>query len=165
MKLLDSLKEKKLYGTVSYYISNLIEKFEYDHIWIMSSGIAFNVLICLIPFTLILLTILGIYLDTAETQERLINYLNNVVPLPGDYKTQFINTLIDRTKELTSYKFLTGAIGITALFWTTSGLFTIMRDVLRKIYRIEVDLNYFVGKLSDFVKTIQIINKASVIIT
>jgi membrane protein len=151
MNLIRSLKEKKIYRTFSFYISQAIEKFENEHIWIMASGISFNILICLIPFTLILLTILGIYLDTAEAQQRLMNYLNNVIPLPGDYKVKFISTLIDRTRELSSNTFITGAIGITALFWTISGLFTAMREVLRKIFRIDEELNYFKGKIRDFV--------------
>ncbi len=120
----------------------------------MSSGISFNMLICVIPFTLILLTILGIYLDSATVQGRLINYLNSIVPLPGQYKERFIFELTDKTKELTSNTFLTGALGLAGLFWTVSGLFSVMREVLRKVYRINSELNYFIGKLRDFILVI-----------
>jgi membrane protein len=116
----------------------------------MSSGISFNMLICVIPFTLILLTILGYYLDSETVQQRLISYLNSMVPLPGQYKDRFIFELTDRTKELSSNAFITGAIGLGGLFWTVSGLFSTMREVLRRIYRIDTELNYFIGKLRDF---------------
>lgn len=153
-KIFEKITNLKIYKTLYYYIDALIDKFDNDHIWIMSSGISFNILICVIPFTLLLLTILGIYLDSELVQERLINYLNNMIPLPGQYKDRFIFELTERTKELTTNTFLTGAIGLGGLFWTVSGLFSAMREVLRKIYQINSELNYFIGKLRDFILVI-----------
>ncbi len=136
--------------TLIYYVKNLIDKFDNDHVWVLASGISFNMLICLIPFVLIILTILGIYLDSEVVHERIIRYLDSVIPLPTQYKERAIFELIERTKELTSNKFITGAIGITGMFWTVSGLFSTMRDVLNRIFRIDTDVNYFLGKLKDF---------------
>jgi membrane protein len=153
-ELIKKIKKLKIYKTLYYYIDALINKFDNDHIWIMSSGISFNMLICVIPFTLILLTILGIYLDSATVQSRLINYLDSVIPFPGQYKDRFILELTDRTKELTTNTFLTGALGLCGLFWTVSGLFSTMREVLRRIYQVNSELNYFIGKLRDFVLVI-----------
>lgn len=152
--IISSVKNSKVYKTVYYYIDNLINKFDNDHIWIMASGISFNVLICLIPFFLMMLTILGLYLDSNTVQDRLINYLNSMIPLPEQYKERLVSELIDRTKELSTNTFLTGAIGIGGLFWTVSGLFSAMREVLRKIYQVNSDLNYFIGKLRDFLLVI-----------
>ena len=101
-----------------------------------------------------LLTVLGVYLDSNTVQDRLISYLNSMIPLPGQYKERFIFELIERTKELTSNTFLTGAIGLGGLFWTVSGLFSAMREVLRKIYQVNTELNYFIGKLRDFLLVI-----------
>lgn len=153
-KLINKIKDTKIYQTLYYYINSLIEKFDNDHIWIMSSGIAFNILICVIPFTLILLTILGIYLDSTAVQERLLSYLNNMVPLPGQYKDRFIFELTERTHELTQNTFLTGVIGLCGLLWTVSGLFSTMREVLQRIYQVKSDLNYFIGKLRDLILVI-----------
>ena len=153
-KLLERIQNLKIYKTLYYYIDALLEKFDSDHIWIMSSGISFNMLICVIPFTLLLLTILGVYLDSEMVQSRLVNYLNSMVPLPGQYKDRFIFELTERTRELTANAFLTGAIGVAGLFWTVSGLFSAMREVLRRIYKVNTELNYFTGKLRDFVLVI-----------
>ncbi len=136
--------------TLIYYAKNLIEKFDNDHVWVLASGISFNMLICLIPFVLIILSILGIYLDSEVAHERIVRYLDSVIPLPEQYKERAIFELIERTKELTNNKFLTGAIGITGLFWTVSGLFSTMRDVLNRIFRIDNEANYFLEKLKDF---------------
>ncbi|MBS1550453.1 MAG: YihY/virulence factor BrkB family protein [Bacteroidetes bacterium] len=148
------IKNQKFFKTLYYYADNLIDKFDNDHIWIMSSGISFNILICLIPFFLMLLTVLGIYLDSNTVQERLVSYFNSMIPLPGQYKERFIFELIERTKELSTNTFLTGTIGLGGLFWTVSGLFSAMREVLRKIYQVNTELNYFIGKLRDFLLVI-----------
>lgn len=147
-------KELKVYKTVYFYIDKLLDKFDNDHIWIMSSGISFNMLICLIPFFLMLLTVLGIYLDSETVQVRLINYLNSMIPLPGQYKERFIFELMSKTTELTANTFLTGLIGIGGLLWTVSGLFSAMREVLRKVFNVRSELNYFIGKLRDFLLVI-----------
>ncbi|MBK8382536.1 MAG: YihY/virulence factor BrkB family protein [Ignavibacteria bacterium] len=94
------IKNQKIFQTLYYYGDKLIDKFDNDHIWIMSSGISFNILICAIPFFLMLLTVLGVYLDSNTVQDRLISYLNSMIPLPGQYKERFIFELIERTKEL-----------------------------------------------------------------
>ncbi len=153
-KFFSRITNLKLYKTVYYYIDTLLNKFDSDHIWIMSSGISFNMLICVIPFTLLLLTILGYYLDSETVQVRLIEYLNSMVPLPGQYKDRFIFELTERTKELSSNAFITGAIGLGGLFWTVSGLFSAMRDVLRRVFQVNTELNYFIGKLRDFLLVI-----------
>jgi len=148
------VKELNVYRSLYYYIDKLLDKFDNDHIWIMSSGISFNMLICLIPFFLILLTVLGIYLDSETVQIRLVNYLNSMIPLPGQYKDRFIFELMDKTTEIRANTFLTGIIGLGGLFWTVSGLFSAMREVLRKVFRVRSDLNYFIGKLRDFLLVI-----------
>lgn len=149
-KNFERIKNLNVYKTVYHYIDVLLVKFDTDHIWIMSSGISFNILMCIIPFTLMLLTVLGYYLESGEVQEKLASYLNSVVPLPGQYKDRFIFELTERTKELSSNAFLTGTLGLAGLFWTVSGLFSAMREVLRKIYGVNTELNYFIGKIRDF---------------
>lgn len=138
------------YERIYFYSSGLYKKFDRDHIWILASAVAFNLIICIVPFLLILLTVLGIYLDESNTINRISAYLTSVLPLQEDFKDKVITNLIDRTKELSSNTFITGAIGIFGLLWTASGLFSSMRDVINKIYDVFDETNYFIGKLKDF---------------
>ena len=148
---LKAFRFKLLYETVFYYIKHLYRKFEKDHIWVLSSGIAFNIVLCIIPFNLILITVLGIYLESSDTIEKFSRYLEGILPFVDTFKTKFIAYLVDRVREITSYTFITGAIGIGGLLWLMSGLFSSMRDVLNKIYNVEDNINFLIGKLRDFV--------------
>lgn len=146
---------KKFYPSfidnVIYYSKKLYEKFEKDHIWVLSSGIAFNILISIIPFFLIALTVLGIYIDSSDILNKISVYLTNILPLQDVYKEKIIKQIFELAKELTNNTFLTGTIGILALMWTMSGLFSTMRDVLNKIFVFDGYINYFAGKLRDFI--------------
>lgn len=141
---------KTFIDTIVFYSKKLYEKFEKDHIFVLSSGIAFNILISIIPFLLIALTILGVYIGSTDVLERISDYLYNFLPLQDVQKEKIIAQIFELAKELTSNTFLTGSIGIIALIWTMSGLFSAMRDVLNRIFVFDGYINYFYGKLRDF---------------
>jgi len=142
---------RSTYTNTLYYSKKLYEKFEKDHIWVLSSGIAFNILISIIPFFLIALTVLGIYIDSSNILEKISSYLTNILPVEDVFKEKVIKQIFELAKELTNNTFLTGSIGMIALIWTMSGLFSTMRDVLNKIFVFDGYINYFYGKLRDFV--------------
>ncbi|MBX7046125.1 MAG: YihY/virulence factor BrkB family protein [Ignavibacteria bacterium] len=151
------LRIKRIYITIRYYIIKLIGRFEVDHIWIMSSGIAFNFLLCIVPFLLILFTILGLYLDASISIEKLNDNLSNLVPLPVEMRNKITSELLERIKELSSNTWLTGIIGVGGMLWTVSGLFSSFRDVLSKIYNLKIEKNYFILKLRDIILSLSVI--------
>jgi membrane protein len=51
---------------------------------------------------------------------------------------------------LASNKALTAIIGTLGILWTASGLFSTIRDVLNKIFKINLEVFYVWGKLKDF---------------
>ena len=145
------LRVKRIYLTIRYYIIKLLIRFDMDHIWIMSSGIAFNFLLCIVPFLLILLSILGLYLDSSITIEKLNENLNSLIPLPTEMRNKITGELLDRIRELSSNTWLTGIIGVTGMLWTVSGLFSAFRDVLSRVYNLKIEKNYFILKLRDII--------------
>lgn len=142
---------RKTFDTTVYYSKKLYEKFEKDHIWVLSSGVAFNILISIIPFLLIALTVLGIYIDSSDILGKINIYLTNILPMQDVHKDKIIKQIFELAKELTNNTFLTGTIGVLALMWTMSGLFSTMRDVLNKIFSFDGYTNYFYGKIRDFI--------------
>ena len=143
-----------LYTVIKEYILLLLDKFDDDQIWLMSSGIAFNTLLCVVPFFLILLTILGIYLNSPTATDDLNSYLTNLIPLPPQYKDKIILELLDRTKELSANTLLSGIIATVAMIWTVSGLFSAFREVIYKVYGIRHDVHFIYLKIRDLILVI-----------
>ena len=146
-----NIKAKEILKTIWSYIKTLFVMFDKDYLFLLSSGIAFNIVLCFIPFVLILFTIVGIYLGYPETYNSLNKYLNQVLPLPADLKETIIGTLLDQARVISKNTFITGTIGIVGVMWTMSGLFGAIRDSLMKIYRLEEGYNFFYGKIRDFI--------------
>ncbi|MGH2574519.1 MAG: YihY/virulence factor BrkB family protein [Ignavibacteria bacterium] len=149
VKLKFKINLRNINEGIKYYLKGLYSKFDEDHIWIMSSGIAFDLLICLIPFNLILFSIFGLYLRSENTIDKIDTYLDNILLIPFEIKTNIKQTILSKIGEISSYATLTVIIGITGLLWTASGLFSTIRSVLNKIYKINIEVFFIWGRLRD----------------
>lgn len=142
---------KKLFESAKYYALGIYNKADEDHMWIMASAIAFNFLICLIPFTLILFSILGFYLDSEQRLSDIQLYLDRVLVLPWQLKSNITDQVLKRISELSVHSTITSIIGVAVLLWTASGLFSTIRDALNRIYKVKIEVFYLVGKFKDII--------------
>ncbi|MCI0448493.1 MAG: YihY/virulence factor BrkB family protein [Chlorobi bacterium] len=140
---------KKFYSDLKYYLAGLYHKFEEDHIWIMSASIAFNIIICIIPITLILFSIIGFYLSGENISSALDNSLNKVVGMTHELKEKISGVVLAGSGEIANNTTLTAIVGTLGILWTASGLFSTIRDVLNRIYKTRDDAFYLWGKLRD----------------
>ena len=134
---------------VIHYLKALWNKSDEDQIYILSSGIAFDFLVCIIPFNLILFSVLGLYLSSEDVLNSIDNYLDKVMLLPVEIKMNLKQTIFSRIGEISGHVTITAIIGVLGLLWTASGLFSTLRSVLNKIYKIDISIDYFMGKLKD----------------
>jgi membrane protein len=151
LKVKSGLNKKVIFENIKYYLLGIYNKASDDHMWIMASAIAFNFLICIIPFMLILFSILGMYLSSAERMGDVLVYLDKVLALPEPLKGNITGQVLKRVGEISSNTTITSIIGIIVLLWTASGLFSTIRDALNKIYKISIDVFYLLGKFKDIV--------------
>ena len=140
---------RKIYEELKYYAVGFYNKFDEDHVWIMSASIAFNIIICIIPITLILTSILGIYLQREGAEVYLNDALNKAVGLTPEFKVKIMNLILGAIDELSNNSTLTAIIGSIGILWTASGLFSTIRDVLNRIYKTRSDTFYLWAKLRD----------------
>lgn len=141
--------KKTALDNLKYYVKGLYHKFDEDHIWVMSAGIAFNLLICAIPFTLILISILGMYLSSESVVADINHYFRNVVGLTHELRAKILELVLNRIDEISRYRTLTATIGIVGMLWTASSLFSTIRDVLNRVYKVRLEVFYLWGKLKD----------------
>ena len=139
----------KFISSTKYYIIGLYKKFDEDHIWILSSGIAFNLIICAIPFVLILFSIFGIYLSQDSTMHTIDHYTRNFIGLTPELRDKIHSLIFSRINEISENRELTALIGTIGMLWTASGLFSTIRDVLNRIYKTKSQVFYLWGKLKD----------------
>jgi len=108
-----------------------LRKFNDDNGFFLSSGIAFNILINLIPFILLLLALVGTYLyNDQEVLNHIRAYLRNVAPT---LDPKIIGSLMD----LIESRQIVGILGFVGLLWFSTWVFGSLRIALNIVFRVE----------------------------
>jgi len=106
-------------------------KFNDDNGFFLSSGIAFNILINLIPFILLLLALVGTYLyNDQEVLNHIRAYLRNVAPT---LDPKIIGSLMG----LIESRQIVGILGFVGLLWFSTWVFGSLRIALNIVFRVE----------------------------
>lgn len=139
----------KTWSFLKHYFGGLYERIDRHHVFLLSGGLAFSLFTCIIPLVLIAFWILGNFLSSEEMELQIINLINTLIPY--DQYAEFTKQIIfSRIYEVVEFKNAAGIIGFIGLFFAASGFFSSMRTVLNKINGQEIDVNFLIGKLRDF---------------
>jgi membrane protein len=139
----------RLADAVKYYTVNIYWSFDEYHIFLFGGGLAFSILLCIIPFVLILFWVLGSVLSSDSVAIQVNNLIDTAIPY-DDYSDFVKEILQNRIKELIEFKNTAGIVGIAGLLFTASGFSGAIRTILNTIYGMKIDVNFFLGKLRDF---------------
>ena len=133
---------KKIIGKLRL-LSDALRKFDGDHGFLLSSGITFNFLICLIPLTLLLLALIGTYLySSREVLNHISYHLQNAVPSLDPKIMKDIMRIIRHRK-------IVGVLGIGGLIWASTWVFSSLRTVFNIVFQVEKGRSIFRGKAID----------------
>lgn len=136
-------------GRIKYYASGLYQRIDTHHLFLFSSGLAFSLLLCIIPLVLIIFFILGNILDSESVRLQL-NFLIDT-SIPDAASAAFVKALVtSRVQEVIANKKIAGWLGGIGLLFAASGWFTGMRASLNLIFNVEKTPNTILGKLKDF---------------
>lgn len=108
-----------------------LKKFNEDNGFFLSSGIAFNVLINLIPFIMLLLALVGTYLyNDQEVLDHIRAYFKDVAPA---LDPKVMKNLMDVIQN----RQIVGILGFVSLLWFSTWLFSSLRTAFSIIFRVE----------------------------
>jgi membrane protein len=120
-----------------------VKKFDRDHGFFLSSGITFNLLLCIIPFILLLLSLVGVYLySSREVLNYVRHYLETMVPSLDPTITRDI-------LRITRDRKIVGILGIGGLIWTCTWVFSSMRTAFNIIFQVKKERGILRGKAID----------------
>jgi len=131
-----------------YYISGLYRSFSEHHMLIMSGGIAYSLLLSLIPMIGVVVAVLGAIFSRTALEGEVYALVLKAVPSP-DHALPVILFLQERVAEFSKHQAVLGTTGIIVLFFTASGLFSAMRTALAAPYDYRERGSVWIGKLKD----------------
>jgi len=121
----------------------LFKKIREDNALFLARGLAFDVLVCLIPATFLLLVLFGFLFDSPrEAAQYMRTYMKSMIPFPSQEVLRSLFSVV-RTKKVL------GLVGILGLAWTLSRVFGSIRTVLDVIFQVRQGRGILRGKLFD----------------
>ncbi len=132
-----------------HYLGGLYKRADEHHIFLFGGGLAFSLFLCIVPFILIIFSILGSILQAGSVELQISIFIGAVIPYKeyADYARQIISS---RIAEFIEYKTLAGLVGGFGLLFAASGLFSSMRTVLNNVFGAKKNKSVVAGKLRDF---------------
>jgi membrane protein len=144
MKILGLVKwEQPVFSRLRLFLDAL-KRFDEDHCFLLAGGIAFSLLLCIIPLLLLVLAFIGTYLSSdQEVLKHISDYLENAFPaMDPKISGSIFNIVQDRR--------IVGIVGIGGLLWTATWVFSSLGSALNIVLRIEKGRSLLRGKAVDF---------------
>jgi membrane protein len=149
---LDKVKSKidfnAIKGFFNHYFIGLYRRLDDHHMFLLAGGLAFSLFVCIIPMTLIIFAILGKVLEEPSIAGEFHKFVVQVIPY-GKYANFVEDFILSRVAEFRLYKNTAGIIGLVGIFFAASGLFSSMRTVLNRVYKVNITSPAIIGKLRD----------------
>jgi membrane protein len=118
-------------------------KFHRDNALFLARGLAFDVLICLIPAFFLLFVLFGFLFESSrETIQYMSSYLKALIPFSQQQVLRNLFSVVKAKKVL-------GILGGIGMVWTLSRLFSSIRTVLDEVMEVKEGRGFFQGKLLD----------------
>ena len=133
---------------LNHYFCGLFRRIGEHHTFLLGRGLAFSILICMIPLVLIIFSVLGNILEVSSVEQQLNFFIDRIIPY-ANHASLIKKIIFSQVEEVIAYKNLVGYLGILGLLYATSTLFSTMRTALNTIYRVGGYKRMILGKLQD----------------
>jgi len=144
-------KEYYLHGkeTLIYYTEGLFNRIISHSVFLIGGGLTFSFITCIIPFVLIVFSVLGKLLEVPEVERQINSFIENAIPY--QQPAELVKSIVSaRISEFKQFRTLAGYLGLIGLFFAASGLVGSLRTILNIIFGIAKDKNVLIAKLRDF---------------
>lgn len=129
-------------------IVQIVDRSDSDHIYMLSAGIAFNIITSLVPTILVILYVLGYVLDSATVVSQLNEYASSLI-VSGEYRENVIGVIRTQVNNIVANRGLAGLLGIVGVLWSSSALASAIRVAVNKVLRCRERQNFLIYKLYD----------------
>ena len=125
------------------FLWQALKKFNDDNGFFLSSGVAFNILISLFPFIMLLLALVGTYLyKDQEVFNHIRAYFRDVAPTVDPKIMGDLMDLIQKPR-------IVGILGFVGLLWTSTWVFSSLRIALNIVFRAKKSQGMMQGIIVD----------------
>ena len=119
------------------------KRFDDDNGGFLASALAFDLLLCVLPFIIIIISVIGHLLESSQyAQQEIIKFFERVLPGSMEEVQENLGRFVRNRR-------IVGALGLASLVFTASRVFSSIRFILKTVFRSKDDMHFVVGKLLD----------------
>lgn len=112
---------------------HILDNANHHHIYLAASGIAFNVLVFMLPTLLVIVFIVGTFVEEQRILAALNELLHQILPVGSNFDSVIWGLEGEVREVISGYK-RAGWIGIPALIWVSLTLFNSIRTALSAVF-------------------------------
>lgn len=129
------------------FLQRVYDKAGQDNVFFLAGGIAYNFLLAVVPFLLLLVAVFGYVLSAVVEDPRraAVDYVFQILP-PSQRLEQLILTIVN---DVLQARGTVGILGLFLLVWTSTRLIGTLRAVLKDIFDLPEERGIVEGKLFD----------------
>ncbi|HRP02714.1 MAG TPA: YihY/virulence factor BrkB family protein [Candidatus Kapabacteria bacterium] len=154
--LIKLLKKRTSIGKIKEtykLIYNFIDILDSHHTFMLASGIAFTILIYVIPMLLVAIFILSKYVDINQINVVLNEIFLNFLP-PTKSNETLLQAILSEVQNITEHSTFFGVIGIVGLLWISSTLINSIRVGLNTAFELKDKRIFILYRLKDILLTV-----------
>lgn len=131
------------------------ERIDKHHLFMVAAGIAFNIIIYLIPLFLVAIYVVSMFLDESSIIKYIEALFAEWLP-PTNEANSIMNSILTEVGNIADHSSIFGIVGIAVLLWISSFLVSSLRTGLNAVFQISSKRIFIFYRLKDILLTILI---------
>lgn len=131
-------------------------RLEQQHVFLLAAGIAFNVLLCVLPLLGLVIVVASLVVPPEVVQQSITDAIAGALP-PTAQVQRLLDLLLREVERVRSYALTATIVAAVILLWTSSTLLSTLRTALNAIFSIPTPRSFVWYKLRDIALTLVLI--------
>lgn len=129
-------------------IVDFIDRLDNDHVYLISAGLAFNILLYQIPLFLLLTFVVDITIGFESIAAQLDKILMEFLP-PTATSENYLSKILSEITKIVQHSSFFGFVGLIILIWISSTLISSLRYSVNTVFKIPPKKYFFLDTLKD----------------
>ena len=127
-------KEENIFQVAIKVVKLTFQEWKDDKASRLAAGLAYYTIFALAPMVLVILSVIGLFMDQTVVGDLLIQQVSRLV---GDSGTAFFQTIVDVALEPKENNLLATIIGIVVALLGATGIFIHLKDAINTVWGVE----------------------------